>query len=159
MTNCAQAVERNLSGAVLQQRSGRLAGSIAVSIDRSGAAVGATVGTDVPYAAIHEYGGTIPARQILPRERPSAGLSVAWPAAVLQACRAAGGEDAGTLVPALGAGRDGAGDPCRIRGGGATPGGERMIRREPIYAALFALCRGGGQLSSRRTGGCGTGAT
>lgn len=61
------AVERNLGGGVLQQRSGRLAASIDVSVERRGAAVSAAVGTDVPYAAIHEYGGVIPAREILPR--------------------------------------------------------------------------------------------
>jgi HK97 gp10 family phage protein len=61
------AVERNLGGGVLQQRSGRLAASIDVSVQRDGAAVSATVGSDVPYAAIHEYGGMIPAREILPQ--------------------------------------------------------------------------------------------
>lgn len=60
-------VERNLSGAVLQQRSGRLAGSIEVAVEQSGTSVAATLGTDVPYAAIHEYGGLIPARELLPR--------------------------------------------------------------------------------------------
>ena len=60
------AVEQNLSGGVLQQRTGRLAGSIDVSVQRSGTGVSATVGSDVPYAAIHEYGGVIPAREILP---------------------------------------------------------------------------------------------
>lgn len=61
------AVARNLSGGVLQQRTGRLAGSIDVAVRQSGAAVSATLGTDVPYAAIHEYGGVIPAHEILPR--------------------------------------------------------------------------------------------
>lgn len=61
------AVEHNLSGAVLQQRSGRLAGSIALAVAQSGGAVTATIDSDAPYAAIHEYGGTIPAREILPR--------------------------------------------------------------------------------------------
>ncbi len=60
-------VLRNLSGGVLQQRSGRLAGSIGVSVQQNGAAVSATLGTDVPYAAIHEYGGVIPAHEILPQ--------------------------------------------------------------------------------------------
>jgi phage gpG-like protein len=60
-------VERNLSGQVLQQKSGRLAGSIAVAVERSGAGASATVSSDAPYAAIHEYGGTIPARTILPQ--------------------------------------------------------------------------------------------
>ena len=60
-------VERNLSGAVLRQRSGRLAGSIAVDVERSGLGASATVSSDAPYAAIHEYGGTIPAHTILPQ--------------------------------------------------------------------------------------------
>jgi phage gpG-like protein len=60
-------VERNLSGAVLQQRSGRLAGSIAVNVERAGLGVSASVTSDAPYAAIHEYGGTIPAHAILPQ--------------------------------------------------------------------------------------------
>jgi phage gpG-like protein len=60
-------VERNLSGAVLQQRSGQLASSIEVAVEQSGVSVTATLGTDVPYAAIHEYGGLIPARELLPR--------------------------------------------------------------------------------------------
>jgi len=60
-------VERNLSGAVLQRRSGRLAGSIDVSVEANGGAVGVTLGSDVPYAAIHEYGGLIPARTELPK--------------------------------------------------------------------------------------------
>lgn len=60
-------VERNVGGGVLQQRTGRLAASIDVSVERSGAGVSATVGTDVPYAAIHEYGGVIPAHEILPQ--------------------------------------------------------------------------------------------
>jgi phage gpG-like protein len=60
-------VERNLSGEALRQRSGRLAASIAVSIERSGSSAIATVSSDAPYAAIHEYGGTIPAHTILPQ--------------------------------------------------------------------------------------------
>ncbi|HTW53154.1 MAG TPA: phage virion morphogenesis protein [Stellaceae bacterium] len=60
-------VERNLSGQVLQQRSGRLAGSIAISVERSGSGASATVSSDSPYAAIHEYGGMMPARTILPQ--------------------------------------------------------------------------------------------
>jgi phage gpG-like protein len=60
-------VERNLTGGVLQRRSGRLAGSIGVAVERSGLSATATVSSDAPYAAIHEYGGVIPARTILPR--------------------------------------------------------------------------------------------
>ena len=60
-------VERKLSGEVLQQKSGRLAASIAVTVEPTGAGASATVSSDAPYAAIHEYGGTIPARTILPQ--------------------------------------------------------------------------------------------
>jgi phage gpG-like protein len=60
-------IERNLSGRVLQRRSGALAASIAVDVARSGLSVAATAGSDSPYAAIHEYGGVIPARTILPK--------------------------------------------------------------------------------------------
>lgn len=69
------AVERNLSGAVLRQRSGRLASSIDLSVQPRGGGVTASLGTDVPYAAIHEYGGTLPARTILPR----GGRALAFP--------------------------------------------------------------------------------
>ena len=60
-------IERKLSGEVLQRRSGRLAGSISVNIERSGLAVNATVGSDVSYSGIHEYGGVLPPREILPK--------------------------------------------------------------------------------------------
>lgn len=60
-------VERKLSGEVLRQKSGRLASSIAVAVERSGTGASATVSSDAPYAAIHEYGGTIPAHTILPQ--------------------------------------------------------------------------------------------
>ncbi|MBV9553429.1 MAG: phage virion morphogenesis protein [Alphaproteobacteria bacterium] len=69
-------VERNLSGAVLRPHSGRLAGSVAVNVERAGLAVTATVGSDAPYAAIHEYGGVIPAREILPRSARA--MAFAW---------------------------------------------------------------------------------
>jgi phage gpG-like protein len=61
-------IERKLSGEVLQQRSGRLAASIAVEVAANGPSVAATVGSDSRYAAIHEYGGVIPARTIVPRD-------------------------------------------------------------------------------------------
>ena len=69
-------VERNLSGAVLRQRSGRLAASIAVNVERVGIGARLSVSSDTPYAAIHEYGGTIPGRTILPRSARA--LSFPW---------------------------------------------------------------------------------
>lgn len=59
-------VERKLSGEVLQQKTGRLAASVAVAVERLGAGASAAVSSDASYAAIHEYGGTIPAHTILP---------------------------------------------------------------------------------------------
>ena len=60
-------IERKLSGEVLQRRSGRLLGSITVEAERVGLGASVTIGSDAPYAAIHEYGGTIPARTMLPQ--------------------------------------------------------------------------------------------
>jgi phage gpG-like protein len=60
-------VERKLSGEVLRQRTGRLAASVAVDLHQDGNAVAATLSSDVEYAAIHEYGGAIPAHEVLPR--------------------------------------------------------------------------------------------
>jgi phage gpG-like protein len=60
-------IERKLSGEVLQRRSGRLLGSISVEAERVGLGASVTIGSDSPYAAIHEYGGTLPARTVLPQ--------------------------------------------------------------------------------------------
>lgn len=53
-------VKDKLSGQVLKRRSGRLSGNIDVSpITVQGTKHTVKVGTNVEYAAIHEYGGTI----------------------------------------------------------------------------------------------------
>lgn len=62
-------IEQKLSGGVLQTKSGVLAGSIAVAIDddaSAGVSVRLFTSPDVKYAAIHEFGGTIPPHQIVP---------------------------------------------------------------------------------------------
>jgi phage gpG-like protein len=61
-------IQQKLSGDVLQMKSGALAGSIAVTIDElsTGVAVRIAPSPDMKYAAIHEYGGTIPPHQIVP---------------------------------------------------------------------------------------------
>lgn len=61
-------IQQKLSGEVLQMRSGALAGSIGATIDAtsSGVAVRLATSPDVKYAAIHEFGGTIPPHQIVP---------------------------------------------------------------------------------------------
>jgi phage gpG-like protein len=61
-------VRQQLSGAVLNARSGALAQSIVATIDDTSTTVSARVATssDVKYAAILEYGGTIPPHQIVP---------------------------------------------------------------------------------------------
>jgi phage gpG-like protein len=60
-------IQQKLSGTVLNQKSGALARSIAASIDDSSADVAVTIAmSDIKYAAIHEFGGTIPPREIVP---------------------------------------------------------------------------------------------
>jgi phage gpG-like protein len=61
-------VQQKLSGEVLQARSGALARSIVTSIEQEDAEVSVSIASngDVKYAAIHEFGGTIPAHEILP---------------------------------------------------------------------------------------------
>ncbi|HWB50180.1 MAG TPA: HK97 gp10 family phage protein [Stellaceae bacterium] len=59
-------IERKLSGEVLQRRTGRLAGSITVAAERAGTGASITIASDAPYAAIHEYGGSLPGRTVLP---------------------------------------------------------------------------------------------
>jgi len=68
-------IARKLSGEVLQQRSGRLADSISVDVEQSGLTVNATISSDTPYAGIHEYGGILPPREILPKS----GRALAFP--------------------------------------------------------------------------------
>jgi phage gpG-like protein len=61
-------VQEKLSGTVLHARSGALARSIIATIDEASTSVTVriTAGGDIKYAAIHEFGGTIPPHQILP---------------------------------------------------------------------------------------------
>ena len=60
-------VEANLSGWVLQSRSGALKASIMASIDVSADAVTARIASiGVPYAAIQEYGGRTSPHDIVP---------------------------------------------------------------------------------------------
>jgi phage gpG-like protein len=61
-------IQQKLSGGVLNMRSGALASSIIATVDESSADVSVRIGTsgDVKYAAIQEFGGTIPPHQIVP---------------------------------------------------------------------------------------------
>jgi phage gpG-like protein len=61
-------IQQNLSGDVLSKKSGSLAASIGVTIEESSDGVSVHISTspDVKYAAIHEFGGTIPPHQIVP---------------------------------------------------------------------------------------------
>jgi phage gpG-like protein len=61
-------IQQKLSGEVLQMKSGALAASVGVTIEESSTGVAVRIATspDVKYAAIHEYGGTIPPHQIVP---------------------------------------------------------------------------------------------
>lgn len=64
----AQVVGVNLSGGVLNARSGRLRDSIEMQASGQGEEIGAGIFSsgDVPYAAIQEFGGKTAAHEILP---------------------------------------------------------------------------------------------
>ncbi len=72
-------IQQKLSGDVLQIKSGALAGSIGVAIDElsSGVAVRLFTSPDVRYAAIHEFGGTIPPHEIVPDKAKALAFLVA----------------------------------------------------------------------------------
>ena len=55
---------------MLNARSGELAGSINATVDHAGADILVRVGpaADITYAAIHEFGGTIPPHEIVPNK-------------------------------------------------------------------------------------------
>jgi phage gpG-like protein len=61
-------VQQKLAGAVLNARTGTLARSIIATIDDASPGVSVSIATsgDVKYAAIQEFGGTIPPHQIVP---------------------------------------------------------------------------------------------
>ena len=61
-------IQQKLAGDVLNARTGALARAIVTTIDDSSANVSVTIGasSDIKYAAIHEFGGTIPPHQIVP---------------------------------------------------------------------------------------------
>jgi phage gpG-like protein len=61
-------IQQKLAGTVLNARTGALAGSIIATIEDSSANVSVSIATsvDIKYAAIHEFGGTIPPREIVP---------------------------------------------------------------------------------------------
>ena len=66
-TALADRVQDNLNGAVLARRSGRLAAAQQMRLEADGDAVSVSVGFDpgeVPYGAIHEFGGTTRAHLI-----------------------------------------------------------------------------------------------
>jgi phage gpG-like protein len=63
----AHVVEHKLSGQVLHVRSGTLRRSITYAIRETDAAITGIVGTNLEYAAIHEYGGVIHVPEIRPR--------------------------------------------------------------------------------------------
>ena len=64
----AQVVGVNLSGGLVNARSGALRDSIELDVQQDDAGIGARIASngDVPYAAILEYGGKTAAHEILP---------------------------------------------------------------------------------------------
>ena len=71
-------VQQKLAGTVLNTRTGALARSIVASIEESSGNVSVRIATsgDVKYAAIHEFGGTIPPHQIVPDKAKALAFAV-----------------------------------------------------------------------------------
>lgn len=69
-------LEKLQGGTPLHHRSGRLQGSIKQNVTDLGNSVLAQVYTNVEYAAIHEYGGTIPAAEIVAKKAKA--LAFMW---------------------------------------------------------------------------------
>jgi phage gpG-like protein len=63
-------IQQKLSGTVLNARTGALARSIVATVDDTGADIAVRIGpsADIKYAAIHEFGGTIPPHEIVPNK-------------------------------------------------------------------------------------------
>lgn len=62
------AIQAKLGGPVLNPRSGALRDSISATVSIDGSAIAAKAGSDLPYAAIHEFGGTTGAHDIRARK-------------------------------------------------------------------------------------------
>jgi phage gpG-like protein len=72
-------VQQKLSGGVLNARTGALLRSIVATIDDSGADIAVHItagGGDIKYAAIHEFGGTIPPHEIVPNKAKALAFAV-----------------------------------------------------------------------------------
>src|SRR4029077_9271143 len=71
-------IQQKLSGGVLNARSGALASSIIATVDESSADVAVRIGTsgDVKYAAIQEFGGTIPPHEIVPDQAKALAFAI-----------------------------------------------------------------------------------
>jgi phage gpG-like protein len=71
-------IQQKLSGGVLNSRSGALASSIIATVDESSADISVRIGTsgDVKYAAIQEFGGTIPPHEIVPDKAKALAFAV-----------------------------------------------------------------------------------
>ncbi len=71
-------IQQKLAGDVLNMKTGALAGSIGVTIDDSSADVSVRIAlsADVKYAAIHEFGGTIPPHQIVPNKAKALAFAI-----------------------------------------------------------------------------------
>ena len=71
-------IQQKLSGGVLNMRSGALARSIIATVDESSTDISVRIGTsgDLKYAAIQEFGGTIPPHEIVPDKAKALAFAV-----------------------------------------------------------------------------------
>ena len=102
--------ESKLSGQVLRNRTGTLRRSINYAMIGD---LAARVGTNLVYAAIHEYGGQTRAHVIEAKNAKALAFQVGGQSSHPQAGAAPGLQDAGALLPAL----QPAGQPGPHRGG------------------------------------------
>jgi phage gpG-like protein len=71
-------IQQKLSGTVLNARTGALARSIIATVDDTGADISVRIGPsgDIKYAAIQEFGGTIPPHEIVPNKAKALAFAV-----------------------------------------------------------------------------------
>ncbi len=103
----AQVVGVNLSGGVLNARSGALRNSIALLASDQDGQIGTQIFSDgdIPYAAIQEYGGKTAAHEILPDKAQTARLRHERQTGFCAQYSASGIANSRALLPAFCAGR------------------------------------------------------
>ena len=93
-------IQQKLAGTVLNAKSGALARSIIATIEDSSANVSVRIATsgDVKYAAIHEFGGTIPPHEIVPDKAKALAFAIGGKQVFAARVEPSGGDHAGAFL-------------------------------------------------------------